>query len=232
VSRHLRVLTPLALLVVLLGAIGGCAKHDAPTAPRTKVATAPTPDSPTHALSTFEWSWENRDTLALRDLLTEDFHFVFSQADSAGNVYKDRAMTRDEFLYCVRGLFVGGPGYPEPPAQRIVLYFDASPAALPDGRPGKASPWHQQVRTSVDLTVDTGPDLYRILGYARFFVVRGDSARIPADLGIQPDSKRWYIERWEDETGSGRAMASAAARVTQPKPGSNFTWGRILAMYH
>jgi hypothetical protein len=183
------------------------------------------------------WGWEHRDTLAVRELLADDFTFAFAQTDSSGDAYAGRAMTRDQFLRCVRHLFVGGGAYP--PAQRIVLYFDPSLIALPDVRPGKTSQWHQEVRTSVDLTIDVGWQVYRVTGYARFFLVRGDSARIPPDLvarGLHPDAGRWYLERWEDESGSAAAPEIAdapaiAARPAEPVPTRNTTWGQIIALY-
>jgi len=31
-------------------------------------------------------------------------------------------------------------------------------------------------------------------------MTRGDSAAIPGDLGVGPDSTRWYLDRWIDKT--------------------------------
>ena len=39
-----------------------------------------------------------------------------------------------------------------------------------------------------------------ISGYVNFFLVRGDSAGVPADVSAPHDSTRWYVERWEDDT--------------------------------
>ena len=49
---------------------------------------------------------------------------------------------------------------------------------------------------------------------ALFFVVRGDSARIPKDMvdrGFGPDKNRWYIERWEDQTVGGGGAGGLTA---------------------
>ena len=59
-------------------------------------------------------------------------------------------------------------------------------------------------------------------------MVRGDSAAIPAELGFGPDSTRWYIERWEDETLSS---GSRTLPVAAPQPARNTTWGMILTLY-
>jgi len=64
------------------------------------------------------------------------------------------------------------------------------------------------------------------MGFANFFMVRGDSALIPADLaarGFRPDSTRWYIERWEDDT-----FQEVGARAM---PTSTATWGTIKVLY-
>ena len=51
-----------------------------------------------------------------------------------------------------------------------------------------------------------------------------DSAAIPAELvsrGFKPDSLRWWIDRWEDETiGSGGMPAAAARPASHARPGA------------
>ena len=65
----------------------------------------------------------------------------------------------------------------------------------------------------MDLTIKTEDDQeYRIIGNARFFVVRGDSALIPQELGFKPDSNRWYIDQWRDETLGGPAAGPGPGR--------------------
>jgi hypothetical protein len=223
-----------ALLLLALG-VSGCFNPFFPTVSAIRAApeAAPLPDSPQGVLKLFKWCWENRAITEYEELFSQDYRFAFAQADTTGDAYQDRATTRDEDLRQTRNLFVGGAGSSQPPAQRIVLYFDANLIALPDSRPGKTSPWHKEVRTSVDLTIDVGTQVYRVTGYARFFVVRGDSAKIPPDLverGLHPDAGRWYIERWEDESGSG-GTAAAAARpvVSEAAPAAGPAGGRLPA---
>jgi hypothetical protein len=55
---------------------------------------------------------------------------------------------------------------------------------------------------NLKVDIDEGNAL-EVTGFALFYVVRGDSAAIPPELysrGFRPDSLRWWIERWEDET--------------------------------
>ena len=80
------------------------------------------------------------------------------------------------------------------------------------------------MRNSSASPVIVSPDDYHVTGVSRFYVVRGDSVQIPADMvarGFAPDPNRWYIERWEDETDTGagafaleRSVPGAGARGT------------------
>jgi hypothetical protein len=116
-------------------------------------------------------------------------------------------------------MFVGSAE--RPPAEQITLLFDKSLVPFADSRPGKDPKWHKQIRTSVDLKVriDSG-NTVEVTGNALFFITRGDSAAIPKELisrGFKPDSLRWWIDRWEDETLGGPeivAMRAGRARVS------------------
>ena len=201
---------PVALL--LLGA-SGCFNPFAPRlAPTTGIyVPPPTPNSPQNVIRLFEWCWKNRDITVYKEIFTDDFRFIFALGDSAGNLFRDDPVTREMELDIARNLFVGGGA--APPASSVLLNLDPTLRALPDSRPGKNPRWHNEVVTSVDLTIKTEDGAeYRIMGNARFFVVRGDSALIPKELGFGPDSTRWYIDRWHDETLQGAAdMASGPA---------------------
>jgi hypothetical protein len=74
--------------------------------------------------------------------------------------------------------------------------------------------WHKNIRTQVVLNIQTGDgNAFDISGAANFYMVRGDSALIPEELrlrGFGPDSTRWYIRRWDDETAQGEPGAFAA----------------------
>jgi hypothetical protein len=125
-------------------------------------------------------------------------------------------------LTMARNLFVGGGS--APPASSISLILDPTLRALPDSRPGKNPRWHNEIVTSVNLTIKTEDGAeYRIVGDARFFLVRGDSALIPRVLGLGPDSTRWYIERWHDETMKGSAVMAPGPRQLQ----STLPFGRV-----
>lgn len=231
-------------LVVLSGLApaAGCSKHPTRVAAPATAAPAPAPSSPASVIRLFEWSWNNRDTLRPREILTDDFLFQFALGDSAGNPFRDHPMDREQLLLCMRHLFVGGGS--EPPASSIRLVFDPVLSVQPDPRPGRAPLWHREILTSVDLSIRTPASEYRITGYARFFVVRGDSAAIPPDLvarGFQPDSSRWWIQQWLDETLVGPAAALRAWRPAVAEghgagrgrvlPATNHTWGQVLSLY-
>jgi hypothetical protein len=229
---------PAILAVALALAIPGCSVEHRVTGPLPWATQPPTPNSPQTAIRLFEWGWDHRDLGAFENLLTADFRFVFALADSAGNQFRDHPFGREEMLGCLRHVFVGG-GMASP-ATSISLTLDPELRALPDSRAGKNGTWHKEILTSVDLTIMTeGGTEYRIVGDARFFVVRGDSAIIPADLvaeGGRPDSARWYLEQWNDETMKDATALAAGAvgpgDLLAPQPSGTFTWGDILALYY
>jgi hypothetical protein len=253
--RRIACAWPVALL--LLGVSGCFNPFDPRIAPTTGIyIPPPTPNSPQNVIRLFEWCWNNRDITAYREIFTDDFRFIFALGDSAGNLFRDEPVTREMELNIARNLFVGGGS--APPATSIVLALDPTLRAMPDSRPGKNPRWHNEILTSVDLTIKTEDGAeYRILGDARFFVVRGDSALIPKELGFGPDSTRWYIDQWHDETLQGASTAILApagpgsSRAARPagqltvsavgrRPGANaalidrpyeMTWGELNALY-
>ncbi len=248
-STRTRILAAAALLSLSVG-LGGCLNPFFPRLSDTRAApeTAPQPDSPQNVLNLLRWCWENRAYTEYQGLFTKDYRFAFAQTDTSGAAYQGWAMTRDEDLRTARNLFEGSEESTRPPAQRIVLYFDPNLVAMPDSRPGKIDPWHKEIRTSVNLTIDNGTDTWRVTGYARYFVVRGDSANVSDDLvsGLPRDASRWYIERWEDETGgsSGYAVrptvpgaavlpdpALRRGGAAWPEPPITSSWGHVKALY-
>ena len=135
-------------------------------------------------------------------------------------------------------MFLGGGTHP--PANHISLQLDPNLVAQGDTRPGRQGTiHHQQVLTEFVLRIDTDESAYQVTGAARFFLVRGDSALIPADLvarGFGHDSARWYIERWEDEiVGPPAARAATrdgpAAPSLRAQPSGSTTWCEIKALY-
>ncbi len=223
-----------ALVLALVGlfAVTGCGgKSSKPTQPTPP--TPPSPSSPQNVVLRFQWGWSHLDRESFRQILSNDFAFVFAAADSAGNPFPGRQLGRDTVLTCVQHLFSGGGTQPK--ADAITLTIDPTLIVQNSTRGGNPT-WHKQITTSVHLHVKAGANEYTIGGNARFFVVRGDSAAIPADLaaqGVGPDSTRWYMDRWEDETLTIIAL-SPAARATRPSrvlDTQNITWGAILALY-
>jgi hypothetical protein len=223
-----------ALVAGVALVLSGCSTEDRVTGPLpVRSPLPPAASTPSNAIRLFERGWTHRDPDAFREILAGDFRFNFAQRDSSGNPFRADPIGRDELLGILDHLFRGGGS--APPATRVCLVMDPALRPLPDSRPGKNPAWHQVIVTSVDLTIQTagGPE-YRVLGSARFFVARGDSAVIPADLaaqGVRPDPTRWYIDRWEDETfPEGRALPRAVPAMLQPE--FSASWGYVLALYH
>jgi len=73
----------------------------------------------------------------------------------------------------------------------------------------------------VELKVDVEEgNTLEVTGHALFFLTRGDSAVIPAELiarGFRPDSLRWWIDRWRNQT-SPTAMVWSRAASGPPRP--------------
>lgn len=167
---------------------------------------APAPTSARNVLELFKWCWEHRAYEEYRQIFTDDFRFFSAYVDP-DSPDTTRIETREDELTSAKHLFVGGKA-DEPPANRITLDFSSDLVAFPDPRAGKTYPVHQVIQTSVTLNVDTDAESFRVVGDARFYVVRGDSAVIPLDLGVGRDENRWYIERWEDLTGGPAAVVN------------------------
>lgn len=225
-------------LVLLALVLAGCADSGPRRLP-TQPAAEPgfVVDSAVNAVRLLEWAVEHRDLERLRGLLTDDFLSGCAAADSAGNAFRGYVLTRIDDIESIRHLFVGG-GTP-PPASEISLQFDRNLIPQADTRPGKDPATHQEIVTSMVLRIATREEDFQVTGAARFFLVRGDVALIPAELterGVGADPGRWYIERWDDETvGSGVAAARAPderrTSSLRAQPSRMTTWCAIKALY-
>jgi hypothetical protein len=175
----------------------------------------------------FEWAWNRRNTTAIRDAFTGDFEFQFAVLDTFGNAYRDRPWRYEDEYITAERMFGGGSPY-EPPATRCELTLDPNLIVVDDPRPGKDPGWHKLINSNVDLRIKTDDQEYRIIGRARLFVVRGDSAVAPPrDTGAYPmDASRWLIERWEDET-----LPEPGVSPSKAQPAVNYAWGSVKAIY-
>lgn len=227
---------------------------------------APKPTSAPGVLRLFEWCYNNKAIAEYREIFSADYQFFFSPRDSAGAEWRGTPFRREDELIQATNLFIGSPDG-EPAARSINLQFDPNFFVYPDPdftyfpEPNRTMPrdligrWHKNIRTTVNLRIETqdGSSI-EILGHANFYMIRGDSADIPDELkllGFKPDSTRWYIRRWDDETASeGGALALAPARgagllagrrvspvrVTRPAGAGEWpvqtSWGAIKAYYH
>ena len=238
-----RLRVPLAALVVLALAVGttGCFNPFRPliSGQTSFVKAPPSPTNPKELLNLFKWCWENRDISRYKEIFTDDYRFAFSITDTAGNPYRSNPWTREDEIASATNLFVGGTAG-EPAASSITLIFDGLRQDN-DFRPGKDAQWHQQIQISnLTLTISkTDGSAVRVTGGALFYMVRGDSAVIPAELvgrGFKPDASRWYIERWEDQTNTGSGGASAgpatAARLATPAEfPQSMSWGLVKRIW-
>lgn len=220
-----------AILSALLAvAAFGCSKNTV-APPPVVVDPAPPANSAANLVHRIEYDWQNR-SLDYLQLLTSDFTFAFAEGDSAGQRWRlSPHWTRAEEVVSITNMF--GPAGAMPPAANIALNLDRTFIPLPDPRPGKDLRWHRSVRSHVDLIVDMDQgsgsiNRLIVVGNALFFLVRGDSAAIPPEMaaaGVGPDSTRWWLERWEDETLSEGGIG------LRPMPSMSTTWGSIKARF-
>lgn len=250
-SKRFR-MAPLAVLAMFaLPLLAGCWNPFSPDVLGRGVSTPPpAPNSPSNTLQLFKWCYENRSFSEYRELFTADYRFVFAALDTNGNAYRDQPWTRDDELESSRKLFEGGDAT-QPAASIITLVLDRNFRVQNDTRPGKYDPERRKtITTQVNLTIQTvDGTATNVNGKATFFLVRGDSALIPEDLGLGPDPNRWYIERWEDQTfaptlaqamrasgfppptASRPAADRPAAAPTVSQPAGYVTWGAIKRWY-
>jgi hypothetical protein len=199
-----------------------CTTHTTAPAP-SPIHPAPHADSPAHAVEAFRWSWQNPSFETYRTLFTDDYTFEFAVLDSNGSLYRSAPWTRDDELQSFTHLVSGG-GQSEPVAS--ILLTLGTLVVGEDPRPGMNDPERRRLATaSCALRIETSDgSVSQVTGKLRLFLVRGDLANLPADLGRTADAGTWYIERWEDGTGSITGASEA-------QPAEASSWGSIKARY-
>jgi hypothetical protein len=220
----------LALAACLASGCGGGKSN--PVVPPTNGV--PRASSPDQALRRLEYAWDNRDPNVYRDLFTSDFTFAFVPGDSAGIPFQVTPWSRDDELTSFNHLVNGGNAS-QPAATSIQLALAGTLIVNDDPRPGKNPRWHKTINSSVVLIANfTGGNTSDITGTCDWFFTRGDSALIPIELGLGPDTTLWYIDHWKDHTapviGPG-PLRAAPTRVLHPTPITNNSWGRLKAQY-
>jgi hypothetical protein len=221
-----------AIVAAVSLTLGGCSRHT--TAPQALVSHWPTPDHPVNAIVALQWAWNHKDPDLYSTLFTADYTFKFAELDSAGHAFRDKPWIREDELAFAEHLFVGGSS--EPPADRITVEITNPLRDFDDHRSGKNPVWHREMRVEVNLFIIVGGNQMEIRGPGLFYLVRGDSAAVPQDLAVRgwrPDSTRWWIERWEDETlapGAPRAV-QRRTRPADTQPTHMISIGAIKGLY-
>jgi hypothetical protein len=148
------------------------------------------PSTPQSLVKLFEWAVNQHNAETLRAIFTEDFTCVGVTQDSSGNPLREVICRREDML----------ERFLRP---TTALSFDQNLVPMPDTRPGYVDSLFQTIRTSVDLKEEVDGVRRETTGYALLYLVRGDTAAIPAELlarGFRKDGRRWWLARWEDET--------------------------------
>lgn len=241
-SMHPRLFVALGMLMVLC-VLGGCWNPFSPLiAPIHGVSTPPpTPSSAPGVLRLFEWCYNHKASAEYREIFTDDYRFFFSPVDSAGAEYRGTPWTREDELISTTQLFEGGSA--EAAASSISLTLDKNFKVDRDERHASTDPLgraHKNIRTQVLLNIRTSDgNAIDISGAANFYFVRGDSALIPQELkdrNFGPDSTRWYIQRWDDETaqpgaGAFASLPASRSRVLGSTAPVNLSWGTVKSFF-
>jgi hypothetical protein len=240
-QRGWRILLASSLLLTLLPLLTGCFNPFDPRSRGAGISTPPpVPDSPTNVLRLLQWAYNNRSIGEYREIFTADYRFAFSALDPFGDAYKGDVWTREDELASATHLFQGG-NPTEPAATSITLLLDTNFNVRRDPRPNKDDRMHKSIHTTVVLTIeDPTPKTTQVTGFATFYLVRGDVALLPEELklkGFGPDSTRWYIEKWDDDTannntgGGGRALAAPRAPARATSYEVLRSWGEVKVIY-
>src|SRR5438046_2229938 len=120
---------------------------------------APRANSAAGVLRLLRWCWINRSIAEYEELFTDDFNFAFTALEAVDNPPIDRVTE----IEIARHLFVDGSAT-EPRAKRIELEYGSSLIAIPDERPGKTFPWHQQITTPVILRAELSDGIWDVEG--------------------------------------------------------------------
>ena len=207
----------------------------------------PVPNSAPNVLRLFEWCYNQKAVAEYRELFTDDFEFRFSPADSAGAEYRGTKFTREDELISTTQLFLGGAA-DQPPASSVRLTLDKNFFVYPDPNFSSTDArgrWHKYITTQVSLYIETADgNAIEVSGAARFYMVRGDFALIPQELlsrGFGPDSNRWYIRRYDDETAqdvgtvalspAGPSRARGATPFAADRTAELASWGYVKVAY-
>ena len=224
----------IAIAIFILAAIAanGCSNGGSSLVVKPPIAYPPLVASdPANASRVLLYRYSGLDLAGYGALLTTDFEFVFDPADASGDPYRERGWSRDDELASAANLFVSGTTALAP-VRRVSILLHGPVVALPDDRPGKLAPWHSRVSLPVEVMAWRESALWWALGTETFYLVRGDSAKLPSWRSPPADSTRWYFERWEESTDPYVAASlGAAPRALDTTPRRRLTWGGLKALY-
>lgn len=222
----------LGALVLLLAALPGCGSRVIDLRDPADPDPVPAPSSPTAAVLRLQWAWNRRDPEPLRDLIASDYRYFGSPPDSGSGF---EIFRRSELAFATN-LFVTGTAN-LPPATAVTFLLASPITEAPSPIPGQDPRWHREIASGLHVGVRVPAGDYRVIGKARFGLVRGDSARIPQELldrGFVPDSTRWWIERWAEEESvppPGSRAAAEPAAAGRAQPSEPFSLSTLKAIY-
>lgn len=220
-----------ALALAIVASVTSCGHS--PTAPRAAAAPA-TPATALEVANFVQSDWRTRSESKYQLLLSADYHFEFAPWDSAW--FGQPPWSRADEESCALHLFETGTPW-VPPAKSITFDFLAPPSDSADPRPGMNPKWHRMLTLLPSVWIYYDDGAIQLTGREQLYVVRGDSASIPADLvatGVKPDTTRWWLDRWVDATPDPGFRAVPVRSVAAPRGAqalSWWTWGRAKALY-
>lgn len=231
----MRLLLPLASLLLILAGCGG--GHDSPTKPVPPSdglpAGTPAADSPDHLVQRLEKTWEFGVESQYSLLLSEDFRYHFSaDADpKLADMYGEN-WTRVDEIAALTHLFHGftRSGVPIPAANRIDMTLTGVSIANDPDHADSTAHYRKCVIALLDMQLDIPgpsgdpyPTTYVVSSRHELYLVRGDAAVVPS--GSPADSSHWYMRRWDD------LAAGFPSKFPVINPAAAVTLGKIRADY-
>ena len=175
-------------------------------------AGSPINDSEAHLLTRFEATFDAQSDGEYAKLLTDDFHFHFSQASDPVLVatYGDNWGRTDETT-TVTHLFDGFTDPADvviPGASTVAMTCANLQVAGDPAHPDSLDHYKKVVVPAMTLVIEVPgtpePTTYNVSSRQELYIVRGDAAVLASGQAAQAD--RWYLRRWDDFATINGAM--------------------------
>jgi hypothetical protein len=192
----------------------------------------PFPDTEDQLMANFVAAYSARNIDGYREVLHDDFRFMFQQADIQNFGLPTNHLDRDQEIAISQVMFSGAPGPGGVPGiSQIAIQVFVPQTAWEDvgDHPDFPGSRHRIYAINMDVVRPNSTTL-QVQGQAEFFVVSQDSM---TQGGVLP---YWQILGHLDQTET-KAVESASWGTlkilywAQPNPTADTSWGKVKALY-